>query len=107
MTVAHDYKRKKPAITSAHLFVKKLDRAHTETKENPTTIEIDKRPRLKSKKSTRWQKLTAKLRDDPCGHDDFSPVTSSPMWWRALFVRALSFLFLERIPSLALVGRWV
>ena len=41
---------KNAAIMSAHLFMKKLDRAYTKTKENTTTIESDRRARLKVKK---------------------------------------------------------
>ena len=38
---------KNAAIMSAHLFMKKLDRAYTKTKENTTTIETDSPARLK------------------------------------------------------------
>ena len=46
-------KEKNATITSAHLFMKKIDQAHTKTKENTTTIETDRGTRLNLEKMQR------------------------------------------------------
>ena len=54
-------KEKNAAITSAHFFMKKLDQAHTKTKENTTVIETDRRARPKLKTCNAPKEIDRKI----------------------------------------------